>query len=171
MQRLAAWKGSGSFAPIARDAFDNRYRYLNVVRCADLTRQPYAESVNMPMGKSARTIFAFSFYLLILGIGLIFIPNQLLRWFGLPPTHEIWIRLLGMLVFVLGGYYGLAAKSGYKPFFRWTVYGRMAGCGAYLVLIILGMAPIVFVVPAVADALSAMWTHLSLKSEKPQTSL
>lgn len=119
----------------------------------------------MPMSQSARSILLFSLYLLLAGTGLVVAPNAILELGGLPPTDEIWIRLLGMLVFVLGAYYFMAARGGVKPFFRWTVYGRSAGCIAYLALVMIGIAPAVFILLALVDALGALWTFLSLKSE------
>ena len=57
------------------------------------------------MSKSARSIFVFSIYMFVLGLILIVIPNVLLNLFTLPETNEVWIRVVGMLILILGFYY------------------------------------------------------------------
>lgn len=120
------------------------------------------------MSKSALSIFIFSLYLLMIGAGLVFVPNVLLAWFDLAATQEVWIRLVGMLVFILGAYYFLAARNGFKPFFQWTVYGRVAGSVAYLMLVALKLAPTIFIVLAITDLLTALWTYHCLRTEDRQ---
>ncbi len=92
------------------------------------------------MSKSARSLFVFSVYLFILGIILIVIPNVLLRLFALQETNEVWIRVVGMLVFILGFYYYQASRSEIKKFFQWTVYGRTAVLIFFIVFVLLDFA-------------------------------
>lgn len=56
------------------------------------------------MSKSARSVFIFGLYLGVLGIILLVTPNFLLGVFQLPSTNEVWIRVVGMLLFLLGIY-------------------------------------------------------------------
>ena len=70
------------------------------------------------MSKSAQSLLVFSIYLFILGIILLVIPNVLLRLFSLPETNEVWIRVAGMLVFILGFYDYQASKNEMKIFFN-----------------------------------------------------
>ena len=70
------------------------------------------------MSKSARTIFIFGLYLGFLGIVLLVTPNLLLGIFQLPSTNEVWIRVVGMLLFLLGIYYILAARKEMTEFFQ-----------------------------------------------------
>lgn len=122
----------------------------------------------MKMIKSALSVFIFSLYLLLIGAGLALVPNMLLAWFGLAATQEVWIRVVGMLVFILGVYYLLAARTGFKPFFQWTVYGRMAGSVAYLALVLFKLAPAIFIWFAIVDLLTALWTYHCLRTEGRQ---
>lgn len=73
------------------------------------------------MSKSAQSVFVFSVYLFVFGIILIVIPNVLLNLFSFPETNEVWIRVVGMLVFILGYYYFQASRSEIKKFFQWTI--------------------------------------------------
>jgi len=118
------------------------------------------------MSKSARSLFVFSVYLFILGMILIVIPNVLLRLFALQETNEVWIRVVGMLVFILGFYYYQASRSEIKKFFQWTVYGRTAVLIFFIVFVLLDFAPLTLILFGFIDAVAALWTQLSLRSEK-----
>jgi uncharacterized membrane protein len=118
------------------------------------------------MSKSARSLFVFSIYLFVLGIVLLVIPNVLLNLLALPETNEVWIRVVGMLVFILGFYYFQAAKSEIKKFFQWTVYGRTAVLIFFIVFVILDYTPPILILFGFIDAVAALWTQLSLRSEK-----
>jgi len=117
------------------------------------------------MSKSARSLFVFSIYLFVLGIILIVIPNVLLKLFTLPETNEVWIRVVGMLVLILGFYYFQASKSEIKKFLQWTVYGRTAVLIFFIVFVLLDFAPPVLILFGFIDAVAALWTQLSLRSE------
>jgi hypothetical protein len=51
-----------------------------------------------PMSNSARSVFAFAIYLIILGGILLVMPNVLLTLFGFPTTDEVWIRITAIVV-------------------------------------------------------------------------
>ena len=76
------------------------------------------------MSRSAVSVFVFGIYLLLLGAVLVIVPNVLLTVFFVPPTNEVWIRVVGMLILFLGVYYVLAAHAELRQFFPWTVYVR-----------------------------------------------
>jgi hypothetical protein len=67
-----------------------------------------------PMSKSAQSLFVFSIYLFTLGLILLIIPNFLLSIFSVPETQEVWIRVVGMLVIILGyfDFQGLQYRPG-----------------------------------------------------------
>ena len=86
-------------------------------------------------------MFFQSIYLFILGTTLITIPNVFLSLFFLPETNEVWIRVVGMLVLILGFYDFLASKNEMKKFFQWSVYARAAVSIFFLIFVVLGLAP------------------------------
>ena len=118
------------------------------------------------MSKSARSMFVFSLYLYVLGAILVLIPNTLLRLFSDPPTNEVWIRVVGVVVFILGFYYFQASRNELKKFFKSTVYGRTAVLLFFIAFVIAGLAPPKLILFGVIDAAGALWTQLSLHSEK-----
>src|SRR5437879_12226221 len=76
------------------------------------------------MTPAARSIRVFAVYLLLLALVLLIAPNPLLQAFGLPPTSEVWIRVVGMLVAFAGVYYWTAAAAELTPFFGATLLTR-----------------------------------------------
>lgn len=121
------------------------------------------------MSKAARSLYLFSIYLMAVGTLLVLVPNLLLWILLLPQTDEVWIRILGMLAFILGYYYLQASKNELKQFFQWTVYGRLAGFLLFCILGFGGFGPPVLILFGVIDGLAALWTHRCLqKPEDPR---
>jgi hypothetical protein len=117
------------------------------------------------VSKTAFTIKAFGIYLLVLGVGLIFAPNFLLSVFGMPQTTEVWIRVVGVVVFNIGVYYWFAAKSEAFPLFRASVYTRTFVLAAFAVFAALGFASPVLILFGAADFAGAIWTHMALRGD------
>ena len=118
------------------------------------------------MSKSAKTMFVFSLYLYVLGGILVLIPNVLLRLFFFPATNEVWIRVVGMLVFLIGFYYFQVARNELSNFFQWSVYARSAVLLFFIAFVIAGLASPLLILFGVIDVAGAIWTQLSLRSEK-----
>jgi hypothetical protein len=118
------------------------------------------------MSKSAFSVKAFGVYLLVLGIGLTFAPNILLSVFGMPLTSEVWIRVVGVLVFNIGIYYVYAAKCEAKAFFQASVYTRTLVLVSFAAFAALGYASPVLILFGVADFAGAIWTQWALRAEK-----
>lgn len=116
------------------------------------------------MSKAARSVYVFSFYLFALGIVLIAVPNLLLTTFGMEETREVWVRIVGMLVLILGYYYNGAARQGLTTFFRWTVHARLAVLAFLIAFVALGFAPPVLIVFGAIDAAAAGWTAAALRA-------
>ena len=116
------------------------------------------------MSNAAKSLFVFGIYLFFLGMVLIFVPNLLLGIFGFAETTEIWIRVIGVLVTILGIYYYLAAKAELTDLFRWSVPARGSVIFIFAAFVILGLAPPVLLIFGVIDLAAAIWTALALKS-------
>jgi len=118
------------------------------------------------MSKSAQSLFVFGIYLFTIGIIFIIIPNVFLRLFFFPETNEVWLRVVGMLLLILGFYDCMAAKTEMKQFFQWSVYARAPVLPFFIIFVALGFAPPMLIVFGVIDGAAALWTHLALRSEK-----
>ena len=105
-------------------------------------------------------------YVLISGLQLLFIPNFLLATFGLEPTSEIWIRILGMLVLALSFYYYAIYKNGGKEVVRATVQGRLFFCTGLSILVIMGMVKPVLIIFAIIETGLSLWTLSEMRKVK-----
>ena len=118
------------------------------------------------MSRAAFSVWVFSLYLFALGAVLLAVPNVLLSLFRIPPTTEVWIRVVGTLVALLGYYYSRAARREIREFFSWTVHARVSVLVFFVVFVLLGLAPPVLIVFGVVDAVAACWTALALRSDR-----
>lgn len=118
------------------------------------------------MSKSARSVFIFGLYLGVLGIILLVIPNFLLGVFQLPSTNEVWIRVVGMLLFLLGIYYILAARKEMTEFFQWTVYIRASVILFLITFVLFGFVKPILILIGVVDLFGSVWTNLALRASK-----
>jgi hypothetical protein len=126
---------------------------------------PLHQPPGVDMSRSAFTIKAAGCYLLILGLVLILVPNLLLALFRMPPTQEVWIRVLGVAVFNFGLGYWAAARSESVEFFRMSVYGRPTVLLCFAAFVLLGLASPMLLLFGVVEVAGALWTWLALRSE------
>ncbi len=61
------------------------------------------------MTPTAKSIFYYSFYMMGMGLGLLFIPGLILGVFGFDSTNDIWIHVLGLFAFCAGMLYFIVA--------------------------------------------------------------
>jgi hypothetical protein len=115
------------------------------------------------MSPAARSIRVFGAYLLLLALALLLSPNTLLGIFGMPPTDEVWIRVVGMLIGFLGFYYWQAARAELRALFRWTIPARLSVIAFFGAFVALGMAPPALLLFGAADAAAALWTWSALR--------
>jgi hypothetical protein len=118
------------------------------------------------MSKSAFTVKAFGIYVLLTGLNLMLAPNMLLGMFGIPATNEVWIRVVGVLAFNIGIYYGYAAKCEAKAFFEATVYARGFVFIAFTTFVALGFVNKALILFGCVEVAGAIWTWLALRKEK-----
>jgi hypothetical protein len=117
------------------------------------------------MNRSARSLFVFAIYLLLLGTMLVLAPNVLLALFQVPATDEVWVRVLGVLVIFLGIYDLVAARHGLVVLIAWTVPLRLSVIVFFAVFVFAGLAPPVLLLFGVVDFIAAVWTWHHLRSE------
>ena len=115
------------------------------------------------MTPASKSIYYFGFYLLILGISLTVVPNVLLSLFQIAETSEIWIRILGTVVFGLGLYYVFMAPSNNTLFLTLSVYVRAFIMLMFVVFVALGWAPAQLILFGLVDLAGAAWTYVALR--------
>ena len=119
------------------------------------------------MSKAAVSVFVFALYLYVLGLVLVVVPNLLLSVFGIAETSEVWVRVVGMLVLILGFYYQTSARNELTAMIRATVIGRSAVLVFFVGFVLAGLAPPVLIVFGVIDAAAAAWTGAALRADLP----
>ena len=115
------------------------------------------------MTKAAKSVYYFGFYLFVLGITLVVAPNMLLSMFGFEPTTEVWIRVLGSVVFGIGIYYTVTAPSNNETFFKATIYSRVSILVWFVLFVLIGWAKPNLILFGGVDALGALWTWSALR--------
>ena len=111
-----------------------------------------------------RSVYYFSFYLFVVGLVLVFVPNVLLQLLGMPVTQEVWIRVVGVLAFNIGFYYYRNADN--VAFCKSTIPTRVLIFLSFCAFAVLGLVSWVIVVFGAVDGLGAVWTWWELKKEQ-----
>jgi hypothetical membrane protein len=117
------------------------------------------------MSKSALSAKVFAIYLFVVGIVLVVAPNFLLSIFRIQQTTEVWIRVVGVLAFMIGIFAWVGAKHDDKPFLVATVYARFLVFSAFTTFAVIGLASPMLVLFGVVDLLGGIWTYLALKAD------
>lgn len=117
------------------------------------------------MSKSAFSLRVFSIYMFALGSMLVAAPNLLLSFFGIPETREVWIRVVGVLVLMIGYLDFMASRNELTAFINWTVRARLAVPVFFIAFVALGLAPPVLMLFAAIDAAAAIWTAVCLRAD------
>lgn len=115
------------------------------------------------MTAAARSVYYFGFYLYVMGITLIAVPNFFLRTLQLPETIEVWIRILGVVAFGLGYYYHRMAVQNMTAFFKLTVHVRTFVFLSFVAFVLLKYTSPILIGIGAIDLLGAIWTMTTLK--------
>ena len=114
------------------------------------------------MSRSALSAKVFAVYLFVVGPVLVLAPN-VLSLFGIAPTGEAWIRVVGLLAFCLGVNLWIAAN--FRPFLEASVYTRVLVFVVFLVFAIKGLVSPMIVLFGVIDLCGGLWTWFALKAD------
>jgi len=112
---------------------------------------------------AARSVCYFAFYLYLVGLTLILMPNFLLQIFHLPQTQEVWIRVAGVLAFNIGFYYHRNAITNNVSFLKTTIPTRILVFLAFTAFALLKYVSPVIIIFGTIDLLGAIWTWYALR--------
>ena len=118
------------------------------------------------MSKSAFSIKASCCYILALGLGLALVPNLVLSLLRMPPTQEVWIRVLGVVILNIGIFFWVAAHIEAITLFRASVVIRPLALLWFGAFVALGLVSPVLLVFGVIEATGALWTWLALRADQ-----
>jgi len=115
------------------------------------------------MTPTAKSVFYYSFYMLGMGLGLLFIPSLLLGIFGFDTTNDIWIHVLGLFAFCAGMLYFYCGRTHQTGFFRISIIERIVFFfGMVGIVLFLQANPVLALIGSV-DLFGAIWTAVTLR--------
>ncbi len=117
------------------------------------------------MNSASKSIYYFGFYLYLVGVTLILMPNFLLSTMQIPTTNEVWIRVTGVLVLCLGYYYHRAGAENNIAFIKHTVPTRILVFGSFAIFASLKLVSPMLIIFGTADLLGAIITWRSLHKQ------
>jgi len=127
------------------------------------TDPDHSASSLLTMTSTAKSVFYYSFYMMGMGLGLLFIPNLILGIFGFAPTNDIWIRILGLFAFCAGMLYFYCGRTNQTGFLRISVAERIVFfLGVVGIVLFLRVNPLLIAIGSV-DLFGAIWTALTLR--------
>jgi hypothetical protein len=115
------------------------------------------------MNKSAFSLYVFSIYMFVLGLALVAIPNLLLSFFGIPETQEVWIRVVGVVVLIIGYLDFMASGNDLRLYFRWSVQARLAVPIFLGTFVAFDLAPPALLLFGAIDVAGGIWTAVCLR--------
>jgi len=118
------------------------------------------------MKKSGTSVFVWGIYAVVTGITFLLVPNLPLTMLGLGESQEVYPRLLGVAITMLGYYYLRAARQeSMTPFYAWSVHARLGLTASIIVLVLMDLAKPAMLGFAVTELAGSLWTALALRAE------
>jgi hypothetical protein len=117
-------------------------------------------------GPRARTSMrVWGYYLAATGGILVGSPNTLLGVVGLPHTDEVWIRVVGMLVWILAYASFQSYRTANAEYMRWSVNARFAVPFFFAGFVAVGWIGPQILPFGLIDAAGAAWTFWALRAD------
>jgi len=116
------------------------------------------------MSYPAKTVFVFGCLTVALAAGFVLIPNRVLGLLLLPPTMEVWIRVAGVPMLVLGASALIAGRSELRPYITWSVPLRASGFLVLGAFVLAGLTQPGLWILGVINLAGALWTWSALRS-------
>ena len=118
------------------------------------------------MDKTSLSIRFYSFYLFLMGLGMVLMPNFFLTILGFEQTAVIWIRMLGLFTFTTGIYYFYSSAHNQTAFYKATIFGRIFFFVMTVIFVFAFHQPLTLALIGSVDLMGALWTYLTLKTNK-----
>lgn len=115
------------------------------------------------MTAASKSVYYFGFYLLITGVTLTVAPNAMLGMMQIAATNEVWIHVLGAVVFNIGLLYVFMAPTNNALFLILTTYLRTLILVWFTIFVVLDWAPVQLIAFGLIDFAGAAWTYMALK--------
>ena len=117
------------------------------------------------MSRAAFSAQVFAVYVMATGAAFVVAPNALLSLFGVPPSTEPWVHVVGVLAFMIGIYAWVGGRHDHRPFLVASVATRVLVFAAFGAFVLLDMAPPVLALFGAVDLAGALWTFAALRAD------
>jgi hypothetical protein len=117
------------------------------------------------MSAVARSLVVFGWYLVAFGALLVLVPNLLFSIFGLPPTDEVWIRVVGVLVLIIGYFNVRLGRADFLPYAQLTVHARVSVFVFFVAFVLAGLVKPILILVGAIDFAGALWTAAALRTD------
>ena len=118
------------------------------------------------MTRAALSVYMYGLYLISsVALPFLIIPHFTLGLFGLTAGDELWVRFVGLLAGVLGGFYIAAVLTRTDTILGWTIPARYASASFMAAMTVLGAAGLGLLIFATLDALTASITWAALRAD------
>ena len=117
------------------------------------------------MSRAALSAQVFAVYVMGTGAAFVVAPNAVLSLFGVPPSTEPWVHVVGVLAFMIGIYAWVGGRHDHRPFLVASVVTRALVFTAFTSFVLLGVAPPALALFGLVDLAGALWTGLALRAD------
>ena len=117
------------------------------------------------MTNTAKSLAPFGVYMIVVGLGLLVVPNPIVTLIGFDAVDDIWVRLFGWMIASGGYFYIQVGRSGNEVFALATLLVRFPVVVVHLILFLLELAPPALLAFGGVDLVGAVWTAVALRRD------
>ena len=119
------------------------------------------------MTKAALSVYMYGLYLVSsVALPLMIIPHFTIGMFGMSTADDMWIRFVGVLSGMIGGFYVAAVLTRTDRFFAWSVPARYLSATFMAVMVALGKVGLGLLIFSALDAFSGSLTWLAIRADQ-----
>ncbi|MGA2848907.1 MAG: hypothetical protein ABSE46_07930 [Terracidiphilus sp.] len=118
------------------------------------------------MSRARVSIVVYGAYLAAAGVVMGLFPDALMALARITDTHDFWVRIAGVLSFVVGI---KAIQNSYvenTTLFRFDNFTRTLAATFMVILVVMGIAPKIILVLSALEYGSSIWTELAIRADK-----
>jgi hypothetical protein len=118
------------------------------------------------MSNARLSIVTYAIGLGAFGLIMALFPNLMLSVLHVPATTEIWIRLFGVVVFIVALKAFRFSHLENRAMFQFDIYTRSLFATFLLVLVLLHYAQPILLLLCAGDYGSSLWTAIALRADR-----
>ena len=118
------------------------------------------------MTRAALSVYMYGLYLAgSVAVPFLLFPHFTLDLFGLSAGDDMWIRFVGVMAGIMGGFYIAGVLTRTQQLYGWTVPARYATAAFMTVMVLMGKTGMALLIFAALDALTASITWVAIRAD------